>query len=177
MDEEVVKIAVYVFLGFASALCLEKWRHNRELDRVYLAPFRKWCAMFYDELYEIQYRYNTKEARSAGYSNIPLIQVIDDWRALHDVLADGMGWLAKIRKDEKDQQLCGQFKDLMAEVDTLWHDLETRYQFVLRNRAEIISLGPSKQRDIAHEVLQGGPDLLVNKDVKEMLQCLKKRIP
>ena len=58
----------------------------------------KWCAEFYDELHEFTERYLVSQVPCGQYSKI---QVIDDWRALHDISTYGRVWLAKIRKENK----------------------------------------------------------------------------
>lgn len=169
--------AIGAVIGGAIVLIAVKWRHSLELDRVYLAPFRKWCAELYDELYELNNRYLTDKAQKRGYSRIPHIQVIDDWRALHDVLAYGMGWLAKIRKEQKNKELWRRFEDRAAKMDTFWHYLETRYQFVLQDRKDIIGLGPTRQRDVADKIRRAAPKLLLAIDVDEVIRYLEQKIP
>lgn len=164
-------------VGVIVGVIVEKRRHNLELRRVYLAPFRKWCAELYDELYEVNNRYLTRQAQQRGYSHIPHIQVIDDWRALHDVLAYGMGWLAKIRKEQKNKDLWRQFEDGIAEMDRYWHDLETTYQFVLQGRKDIIALGLTRQCDVADEIRRKAPKPLLGIDVDGVLSYLEEKIP
>lgn len=164
-------------IGGAAVLIAVKRQHSLELDRIYLAPFRKWCAELNDELYEINNRYLTAKAQKLGYSHIPDIQVIDDWRALHDVLAYGMGWLAKIRKEQKNRDLWRRFEGCAGEMDTFWHDLETRYQFVLQGRKDIIALGLTRQRDVADEIQRKGPKLLLGIDVDGVISYLEEKIP
>lgn len=178
MREEIIAGIIGLIGGIIIGLVTAKRQHDLELDRIYLAPFRKWCAELYDELYEINKRYLTEKAQKRGYSHIPDIQVIDDWRALHDVLAYGMGWLAKIRKErKKDKELWRRFEDRTAKMDIFWHYLETRCQFVLQGRKDIIGLGLTRQRDVADRIRRTAPKLLLRINVDGVLSYLEKKIP
>lgn len=170
------ELIVTGIIGLIIGVIAQKRHHDLELDRIYLAPFRRWCAEFYDELYEFKRRYLNSKVPCAGYSDI---QVIDDWRALHDISAYAMAWLAKIQKQDKD--LFSQLETLLLKIDKFWHALETRHQFVLENRKDIIGLGVVKQRNIATALCSGGIKLLrTKKDEKcidNVLKYLEKKIP
>lgn len=159
-------------IGGFSGFYIERWRNNRELDRVYLAPFRKWCAEFYDELRECTERYLVSQIPCGQYSKI---QVIDDWRALHDISTYGRGWLAKIRKENK--EVAKKLEELLTRTDEFWHRLETNYQFVLENRIDIVRLGVQRQNDIAREICNQVTSLLQRQKVNEVLEYLEKKIP
>ncbi len=61
---------VTLIIGSLFGFYIEKWRNNRELDRVCLAPFRKWCAEFYDELHGCTQRYLVSPVPCDQYSKI-----------------------------------------------------------------------------------------------------------
>lgn len=164
-------------IGFISGRDTARRQHDLELDRIYLAPFRKWCAEFYDELYEMCGRYPAGQEQSTAHRDISDIQIIDDWRALHDTAAYAMGWLVRIRS--KDKSLCGQLETLIRDIDKFWHRLENEYQFVLQDRKSIIGLGRRKQHKIAGMIRSEGVPLLPEPGevVDKMLSCLEAEIP
>jgi len=176
MNEQVTSGIIGLIAGVIIGLVTARLQHNLELDRIYLAPFRKWCADFYDELYEFERRYLDSQAQSTKYSNI---QVIDDWRSLHDILAYATGWLARIQKEDK--KLYCQLETLVREIDEFWHGLETQHQFVLRDRKDIIGLGLVKQNKIANALDNKRIYLLQTKEHKnsidKVLKYLRKKIP
>ena len=171
----VITAVIAGVIGFISGRDTARRQHDLELDRIYLAPFRKWCAEFYDELYEIRGRYLAGQEQSTVHPNIPDIQVIDDWRALHDTAAYAMRWLVIIRS--KDTGLGRQFETLIRKMDEFWHGLENDYQFVLQDRKSIIGLGCRKQHRIADVIWSKGVPMLPEKVVNKMLSCLEAEIP
>jgi len=170
MNEQIVSAMIGLLSGLIIGFFAERWSHNLELKRVYLAPFKKWCAEFYDELHEFKERY----LNSGTQRDISDLQVIDDWRSLHDVSAYASGWLAKVRLE--DEALARTLEDLLCTIDESWHKLEDCYQFVLKDRADIINLCVSKQKKVA-STLRHNVCLLNKDDVCTVLRYLITKVP
>ena len=112
-----------------------------------MAPFRKWCSEFYGELDEFQRRYLRDGVNYSSYSDV---QIIDDYRAFHEVMIDSPAWVGKIEKEYR--ALAHDVKRMMDIVDQFWHDLESRYNLTLENRKAIVQL--STRQVVANEIRQ-----------------------
>jgi len=89
----------------------------------YIVPFREWCTEFYGNLNEFDYRYTDKN--KGNLDKLSDIQIILDYRSLHDCLIDSHKWLGKISKENED------VSDLLTKleevVDGFWHHLEDQH--------------------------------------------------
>jgi hypothetical protein len=82
-----------------------------KLRESYIVPFRKWCTEFYGDLYEFKFRYVDKEIESfQEYSDI---QVILDYRSLHNSLIDSYIWMGKMIKDNP------RIKQPLSDIETV----------------------------------------------------------
>jgi len=161
--------------GCLLTLSVERIRFKFELNRVYLAPFRKWCADFHGELDEFWTRYLSCTVNRTNYSNV---QITDDWRALHEIVVDGPKWLAKIKKE--DGKIATKLGDLLGIIDRVWHKSEETYNVRLKDRFDIISLGKVTRGRMADDLWNARDDILgevSDKDEKAIIDYLRKRIP
>ena len=143
---------IYGIISVLIAAVLTAWlgpwlRENFELRRIYLAPFRKWCSELYGDLDEFDRRYLSKGINYCDYSDV---QIIDDYRAVHEALIDAPIWTGKIEKEHK--VFAENVKGLIDSVDKFWHYLEGEYGLQLQNRKGIICLNNDVRRKVAKEI-------------------------
>lgn len=170
--------------GFAIiAAIFTTWISWRlELRRIYLAPFRKWCAESYGELYEFKSRY-LEENRDL--SEIPDVLIILDYRDLHEVLRYAPRWIGKVRKEDED--VANEFIELVKEVDKRWHSLELpSTKDVETFEKWFLELNKNKRKKTAKRARGHLEEICEHlKDVKKqelqridiILKYLEKRIP
>lgn len=185
---EVITAIIGLAAGSLLTLLAQRVRFKFELNRIYLAPFRKWCADFYGELDEFWTRYFSRKITRTHYSNV---QIIDDWRALHEVVKDGPKWLAKVKKEEKeqeeqgkeekgDQKIANKLNDLLNTIDYLWHKAEDKYNVALKDRFDIIGVESITRQSMASHLWKARDELhkeVSDKDKERILRYLWGRIP
>jgi len=174
-------IVLSFIIGILFAYLIGPWISERfklktELARLYFAPFKKWCADCYGEVYEFQNRYLGKKFCPKKYSGI---QIIDDFREIHERIRFLSKWLAKIEKnDNKRVEIFWKFLD---KIDCFWHNLEDRHRLpYLRNTKMIIEKldKPTRNRikeDIIEFINENRVDL--TKEINAILEYTKKEIP
>ncbi|HEB35208.1 hypothetical protein LCGC14_0975090 [marine sediment metagenome] len=154
-----------IFTYIIGPYISERFKLKTELARIYLAPFRRWCGSLYGEFDEFCRRYLRNNRKCFDYySNV---QIIDDYRMIHEVLEDAPTWVGKIRKEYNDGwgKLKGKFhKDykklyedlekLIDIVDKFWHGLEGSYNLRLKDRMDIILLPYRKRKEIAEIICE-----------------------
>jgi len=170
-------ITVCVSAGFSARLG-PKIREEFQLRAIYLAPFRKWCADFHGELDEFWGRYCSYTINRNNYSNI---QIIDDWRALHETVQDSPKWLAKIKKEKRDKEVARRLHDLLSTIDRLWHKSEEEHsnkehKIKLKDRFDIIDLDEAIRAKMANS-LWDALEEVKKEDAQMILTYLRKRIP
>ena len=171
----IIGLAGIIGGGLITAFLVPRIRLKFELNRVYLAPFRKWCADFNGELDEFWSRHLSCTVNRATYSNV---QIIDDWIALHEVVVDGPKWLAKIKKEN--EKIAIKLDNLLSIVDRVWHESEETYNVRLKDRFDIISLGKVMRGRMADDLWNARDDIsrkVSNEDERAILAYLRKRIP
>jgi len=186
----IIGIIIGLILGCLVTLLVEQVRFKLELDRIYLAPFMKWCADFYGELDEFWARYLSSKVNRNDYSNV---QIIDDWRALHEVVIDGSKWLAKVKKENEEQneqgtkgekgegdEKIGKFSKLLRIIDRLWHQSEDKYDVKLKDRFDVIGLDKDTREKMANDLWDAKDSIsreISVKDKKTILTYLRKQTP
>jgi len=178
MNADVIT-GLFTLLGVAigvvgTVFLAPKIREKFKLREIYLAPFRKWCADFYGELDEFWGKYLSCTANRTNYSNV---EIIDDWRALHEVVMDGPKWLAKIKTE--DETIANKLDNLLRIIDHIWHESEEEYNVRLRDRFDIISLGKVIRERMADH-LWGAKDKSkknILEDREAITPYLRKQIP
>jgi ABC-type Fe3+/spermidine/putrescine transport system ATPase subunit len=161
-----------VIIGVVGTVFLApRIREQFKLREIYLAPFRKWCADFYGELDEFYERYLSSSVKRNNYSDV---QIIDDWRALHEVVMDGPKWLARVKKEDK--EIAKNFRKLLGTIDRYWHKFEEKYNVRLKNRFDIITLEATRRRDMAN-ALWARKNIWKGIDKEAILTYLWKQIP
>ena len=171
----IIGLAGIIVGGLIAAFLVPRVRLNLELDRLYLAPFKKWCADFHGALDEFWSRHISGTVNRTTYSNV---QIIDDWRALHEVVVDGPKWLAKIKKEN--EKIAIKLDNLLSIIDRVWHESEETYNVRLKDRFDIISLGKIMRGRMANDLWNARGDIsrkVSNEDEKAILAYLRKRIP
>ena len=143
---------IYGIITVIIAAVLTAWlgpwlRENFELRIIYLAPFRKWCGELYGDLDEFNRRYLSDGTSYSDYSDV---QIIDDYRALHEALINAPVWTGKIEKEHK--VFADTVKQLIDSVDKFWHCLESKYGLQLQNRKGIMRLNNDARRNVADEI-------------------------
>jgi len=137
-----------VIIGAVLTAWLGPWVAEKfKLREIYLAPFRKWCSEFYGELDEFQRRYLPDGVNYTEYSDV---QIIDDYRAFHEVMIGSPAWVGKIEKERG--ELADNLKKMMDIVDSFWHKLESQYGLQLRSRMDIVQL--SARQAVADTIRQ-----------------------
>jgi len=149
---ESLPAGIYGIISVIIVAVLTAWlgpwlRENFELRRIYLAPFRKWCSELYGDLDEFNRRYLSDGISYSDYSDV---QIIDDYRALHEALINAPVWTGKIEKEHK--VLADNVKRLIDIVDEFWHYLESEHNLQLQNRKDIIRLNNDVRRKVAEEI-------------------------
>lgn len=171
----IIGLAGIIVGGLIAACLVPRVKLGLELNRVYLAPFRKWCADFHGELDEFWSRYLSCTVNRTTYSNV---QIIDDWRALHEAVVDGPKWLAKIKKEN--EKIAIKLANLLSIIDRVWHKSEETYNVRLKDRLDIISLGTVMRGRMADDLWNARGDIsqkVSNEDKMAILAYLRKRIP
>jgi len=163
-----------VVIGAVLTAWLGPWVSEKfKLREIYLAPFRKWCSEFYGDLDEFNRRYL---ANAISYSDYSDVQIIDDYRALHEVLIDAPLWIGKIEKERK--LLADNVKRLVDIVDRFWHGLENQHNLQLQNRKDIIRLNNNIRREVAEKLRDHLEDKRqIYPDMSEVLDYLRRKIP
>lgn len=171
----------FIFGYLIAPWISEKFRLKTELVRVYLLPFKKWCADFYGEVYEFKKRYLEKKS---SYDDLSSIQIIDDFREMHERMRFAPKWLAKIGKKEtgkKDKEKVKMFWKLLNDIDCFWHNLEDERELpYLKDTEAIIEKLKKPTRDKVKEdiikfIKENQDDL--NKKIDVVLRYTKKEIP
>lgn len=180
----------------------ERFRLRTKLAETYLAPFKEWCADCYGELHEFNETYLWGD-----WSNISSLQIITDYRELHETLRYAPRWIGKIRKDKtwqekltcplrwvgiikkkrKYETVADRLLKLTKVVDTFWHNLEHDYSHELLSVSDVIvfmahikGLSNSQRDVIAEKIrqhLKQEKQKYVEKDISSILDYLKKEIP
>ena len=155
----------------------ERFRLKIRLAESYLAPFKEWCSNLYGELYEFNKRYLEKD-----YSHISDLQIITDYRELHETLRYAPKWIGKIKGDVKDNLL-----KLMEIVDPFWHDLENKYSQELPSKEDVKlfenhlkGLSNNKRQEIAQRIrdhLKDKKQDYSKCQILQFLDYLEKKIP
>jgi len=85
------------------------------------------------------------------------IQVILDYRSLHNTLIDSYKWIGKISKENKDVSAC--LTNLEETVDKFWHHLENQYPDKLPSLGDvkefnkhIKTLSDDERKEIADKI-------------------------
>src|SRR4030095_3112768 len=98
-----------IFGGIVTVL-LGPWVAEKfKIRENYIVPFLQWCTEFYGDLYEFKFRYVRKERKdleNLDLSKFSHIQVILDYRSLHNSLIDSYRWIGKIENEKKDVSQC-----------------------------------------------------------------------
>lgn len=160
----------------------QRYRLKTKLAESYLAPFSQWCSTFYGELDEFNRRY----VENTDYRGISGLQIITDYRELHEALRYATEWVGKIEKENKD--VGASILNLMETVDIFWHNLEDNHSYELPTRKSvedfqsyIKNLIRKHQRDaIANEItnhLNIERRQYCDAKVPDILGYLKKQIP
>lgn len=177
----IIGLAGIIVGSLITAFLVPRVRFQFELNRIYLAPFGKWCADFHGELDEFWERHFSSTVTKNTYSNV---QFIDEWRALHEIAMDGPKWLAKVKNEEKKKKnaakVAVRLGKLLSITDRVWHELEERYNVRLRDRFDIISLGEVKRRKMADTLWNNRSNVsaqISDEDIKTILTYLGKQIP
>lgn len=181
----IISALVTLLIFFLGPKLKEKYK----LREIYLAPFRGWCGKFYGELDEFNRRYLLSKIRDClKHSSI---QIIDDYRAIHEVLIDSPIWIGRIEKEHKDsligkiqskihkspENIDDYLKNFMDIVDRFWHELEGYYSLQLRDRIDIIKIPKNKRKEIAEKICRHFKKTRYP-DTKKILEYLrKKKIP
>lgn len=159
----VIGVAISAFVTLLIALFGPKIKEKFKLREIYLAPFRKWCSKLYGDLDEFNRRYLRKGTDCRKY---PPIQIIDDYRMIHEVLKDAPIWVGKIEKEYKDGligkirgKIYKDYKNIYVHVTTLtdivdafWHELEGQNNLKLKDRMDIIQIPKNKRERIAEKI-------------------------
>ncbi len=176
---ESIPAGIYGIISVIIAAVLTAWlgpwlRENFELRRIYLAPFRKWCSEFYGDFDEFNRRYLSD---GISYSDYSEVQIIDDYRTLHEILINAPVWVGKIEKEHK--VLADNVKRLIDIVDGFWHYLESEYDLQLQNRKDIIRLNNDVRRKVAEEIRKHFENKRqIYPDMSKVLKYLRnKKIP
>lgn len=176
-------IVVYMVLGSILVAIIAyivgpKLSYERELKRIYEAPFRRGCAIFYGEALEFYKRYITPLAKNQPL-DVSVVQKIDDFMALHESQLNVPIWLGKIENENED--VAERVWNFVDAIDRLWHEMESKFGIrrQLFFREDILRLGPKERENIADFLM----DRLKNqakkleKNRKEILGYFKGKIP
>lgn len=176
---------VWGLIALAISAGLTAWlgpwlRERFELRRIYLAPFKEWSAGLYGELYEFDERYI-----KGNYSNVSDLQIIVDYRELHECLRYAPKWIGKINK--RDQDVKANLWKLIQLVDVFWHCLENDHSKELPTEKEvelfeahIKSLSNQKRQEIAQKIrdhLQRERQTYTETNIPSILGYLQEMIP
>jgi len=155
----------------------ERFRLKTRLAESYLAPFKEWCSNLYGELGEFNRRYLEKD-----YSHISDLQIITDYRELHETLRYASTWIGKIKGDIKENLL-----KLMEIVDPFWHHLENEYSEELPSKEHVKlfenhlkGLSSIKRQEIAQRIREHLTDKKQDYSrckINAILDYLKRKIP
>jgi hypothetical protein len=116
-----------IFGGIVTVLIGPWVAEKFKIRENYIVPFLKWCTEFYGDLYEFQFRYVRKkeDLENLNLDKFSDIQVILDYRSLHNSLIDSYRWIGKIENEERD--VSQSLTRLQETVDQFWHRLENDY--------------------------------------------------
>lgn len=171
--------AVLISAGLTAGL--GPWLRERfELRRTYLAPFKEWSAGLYGELFEFDERY-IKD----NHSSVSDLQLIVDYRELHERLRYAPKWIGKMNK--RNQGVKANLWKLIQLVDIFWHHLENDYSKELPTEKEvelfeahIKSLNNQKRKEIAQKIrdhLDREKQTYTETNIPSILGYLQKMIP
>ena len=149
---------------------------------------------FYGDLYEFKFRYVNKNLENLNLHEYSDIQVILDYRSLHNSLIDSYRWIGKIEKEENEVSIC--LTRLEETVDKFWHRLENDYPKILpsvgdvkqfnKHLKEMLSSKEQKESAEIEEIANKIRTHLLEKqrkkeyavdDFKNILDYLKTKIP
>lgn len=163
----------------------EKFKLRVKLAESYLAPYKEWCSNFYGELKEFNIRYLEKD-----YSNISALQIITDYRELHETLRFTSRWIGKIEKNKKRQKektVGDRILKLLEIIDPFWHSLENSYSRELPSTGDIRffekcikNLSKRKRNKIAQAIsdhLSDKKQTYLDVKISTILNYLEKKIP
>ncbi len=159
----------------------EKFRLKTKLAESYLAPFKEWCSNLYGELFEFYQRYVTEDY-SEDYSYISDLQIIEDYRCLHDSLKETHRWIGKIGKEA----IKNSISYLLEIVDVFWHSLENSYSKELPTvkdevfEAHIKNLKSGRRKVIAQKIrhhLKDEKQTYLHVKISGILSYLVNEIP
>jgi hypothetical protein len=117
--------------SFNGSMGAEKFKIREN----YIVPFLQWCTEFYGDLYEFKFRYVRKDFENLNLHKFSDIQVILDYRSLHNSLIDSYRWIGKIENEKSDVSLC--LTRLQETVDKFWHRLENDYPNILPSVGDV----------------------------------------
>jgi len=177
MNDVIYGIVGIIVGGILAHIISPYIRLRIRLAESYLAPFKEWCSSLYGELGEFNKRYLEKD-----YSHISDLQIITDYRELHETLRYVSKWVGKIEEDIKDNLL-----KLMEIVDPFWHDLENKYSQELPSKEDVKlfenhlkGLTSIKRQQIAQRIREHLKDKKQGYSecrIPAILDYLKKKIP
>jgi hypothetical protein len=168
-----------VFTVLIGPWIAEKFKLRGE----YFVPFKKWCTVFYGDVYEFGPRYLITD----DYNQFSDIQIIIDYRSLHNSLIDSTQWIGKIQND--DPETSESLHRLLETVDKFYHKLENTYPLDLPSvdgvkdfNSKIKLLSERRRTEIADEIRS---HLILSKckgeykkdDFNKIFSYLTKRIP
>lgn len=175
-------IVTWIFGYFIRPWFASRTTLIRKLAATYLVPFRKWCSDFYGELNEFNRRYLDKD-----FSNISDLQIIVDYRELHETLRYAPRWIGKIGKKKKYKPIRDNLLKLIELVDTFWHNLENEYSQELPSKdnvklfeEHIKALSGNKRQEIAQKLrehIQKQKGTYECANILDILKYLEKKIP
>lgn len=158
----------------------ERLKLRMRLAETYLAPFREWCSHSYGELGEFSRTY-----LQGDYSTVSDLQVIIDYRELHETLRYAPRWMGKIEKE--DREVADSLVKLMEIVDVFWHSLEDQYSQELPTKkdyelfeADLKALSRSKRQEIAGEIckhLRSKEQAYSDANTSRILDYLIRKVP
>lgn len=158
----------------------EKFVLKAKLAESYLAPFKEWCANFHGEICEFNTRYLEKD-----YSHISPLQIIVDYRELHETLRFAPRWIGKIFNKKK--EVAKNISELVEIVDPFWHYLENEYlddlpaiEDGLLFEKHIKSLTENRRNEIAKKIrdhLKDKEEAYSRTQIESILDYLRKNVP
>jgi hypothetical protein len=146
-------------IGGILTVLLGPWVAEKfKLREEYFVPFSKWCTEFYGDLWEFASRYvGQADKNYFSPSDFSDIQVILDYRSLHNALINTSTWIGKIRKEDKIAY--EELKRLLETVDRFWHYLENKYpkqlpsvEGVKEFNSSLKKLSGKQRHEIAYEI-------------------------
>ena len=194
----VITVVGSLIVALIAYIISPKLSYKREIKRIYEAPFHAGCATYYGEALEFYERYiklNTEGKKDDGCDGkrddelesvikrfgLSNIQIIDDFRALHESQEEIHKWLGKIKKKNKDAaEGISKFADI---VDRIWHEMESHFEVYIRKslktRDDALRIGGQGREDIARWLMKqlDGEATILKENFEKGEGYLKKQIP